>query len=776
MASSSSGITAPGPTDVRVALPFRSSAEHLLAELDCLKLLLHRQVLRLRAATLLREDQFRGLYISDEEVDAILLQNSSGNSNLQSADSPQTSTLQNLSRQISVASMELAARLQASQLACVNIPLFQLAHTFGLSPFERFALLICAAPEVDSRFETLYSYVQNDVTRKRPTPDLILKLFCSSIEDGLSLRKFLSPSAKLLSIPLIRFGPDSPDRESNFISRPLRAEQSIVDYLLEQGGLDERLRPFATFRKPSRSFSNLHLPAPLLEDLQKVSGLQADQGAVVFLHGSQGCGKSSIAEAISMRQHRPLLTVQLDQLPPEQLSPLLTLQLLQRDARLFGANLFLASAESILSSDPASQAKRRSFLDALSPVGFLIFVGSNSQFSLSETPASYLSLSFMIPMPDFSQRSLLWAEAIEAMARDTTPDVDVSVLANKFQLTGGVIHSVCREAAARAMLRDPQDPVSLFDIESAARGQSNQGLRRLAQKVHCIHDWPNLVLPSRCVRQLREICSSEKFRHLVYSQWGYDRRLAQGKGLNALFCGPSGTGKTMAAGIIARALALDLYKIDLSSVVSKYIGETEKQLNQIFHEAGSSNAILFFDEADALFGKRSEVKDAHDRYANVEVAYLLQKMEEYEGIVILATNFRRNMDDAFTRRMHHIVEFPFPDANLRERIWKGLVPPSAPLAGDVNFGFLARQFELSGGNIRNVALAAAFLAAESGGEICMEHFIHGTSRELQKLGPQAKNIALVNQLSLQLRDTLDDMEHYTGRLQASFTKFQEKEL
>jgi SpoVK/Ycf46/Vps4 family AAA+-type ATPase len=190
----------------------------------------------------------------------------------------------------------------------------------------------------------------------------------------------------------------------------------------------------------------------------------------------------------------------------------------------------------------------------------------------------------------------------------------------------------------------------------------------------------------------------------------------------------------MASGILARDLSLDLYKIDLSAVVSKYIGETEKQLSQIFHEARSSNAILFFDEADALFGKRSEVKDAHDRYANVEVAYLLQKMEEYEGIVILATNFRRNMDDAFTRRMHYIVEFPFPDADLRERIWKGLFPPNAPLAADVNFAFLARQFEFAGGNIRNIALAAAFLAAEAGHEICMRHFIFATARELQKLG------------------------------------------
>jgi SpoVK/Ycf46/Vps4 family AAA+-type ATPase len=242
------------------------------------------------------------------------------------------------------------------------------------------------------------------------------------------------------------------------------------------------------------------------------------------------------------------------------------------------------------------------------------------------------------------------------------------------------------------------------------------------------------VLPPRAIQQLREVCATEKHRHLVYSTWGFDRRLSLGKGLNVLFHGSSGTGKTMAASILAQELGLDLYKIDLSTVVSKYIGETEKQLSQIFREAQSSNASLFFDEADALFGKRSEVKDAHDRYANIEVGYLLQKMEEYEGIVILATNFRKNMDEAFTRRMHFIIEFAFPDAPNRERIWKTLIPLDAPLADDVNFAFLARQFELAGGNIRNVALAAAFLAAAEGSPIRMEHFILATARELQKLG------------------------------------------
>jgi ATP-dependent 26S proteasome regulatory subunit len=733
MASSTSGIAATASVDALAGLPFRSAAEHLLAELECLKLLLHRQVLRLRAASLLREDQFRGLYISDEEVDAILLQGSSNTP--QSPERPHSAPgMEDLAIRVDSAAADLASRLRATQLAGLSIPLFRLARTFSLSPFEQFALLICVAPELDARFETLYSYVQNDVTRKRPAPDLILKLFCSSLVETLAMRVLFSPAAKLLRIPLIRFGADPPDRESSLLSRPLRAEQRIVDYLLEQGDLDERLRPFAGIHNPALSFSTLHLPISLLEELQKSGNALAEPGGVIFLHGSKGCGKRSIAEAISMQHRRPLLTARLDQLSPDQLPLQHAIQLLQREALLHGANLFLASAESSFGSDAAAQQKRKAFLDALDPKGFVVFVGSNFQFSMAEAPSNYNNFSFTIPAPDFAHRTLLWAEAIAAMNCGTSPDVDPAILANKFILTGGEIHSVCCEAAGRALLRNAGERISLADIEAVARGQSNQGLRRLAQKVNCIHDWPDLVLPARSIRQLREVCAAEKFRHIVYSQWGYDRRLAQGRGLNVLFCGASGTGKTMAAGIIARGLALDLYKIDLSSVVSKYIGETEKQLSQIFHEAGSSNAILFFDEADALFGKRSEVKDAHDRYANVEVAYLLQKMEEYEGIVILATNFRRNLDDAFTRRMHHIVEFPFPDADCRERIWKGLVPPAAPLSSDVNFGFLARQFELSGGNIRNVALAAAFLAAESGGDIRMEHFILGTSRELQKLG------------------------------------------
>jgi SpoVK/Ycf46/Vps4 family AAA+-type ATPase len=225
-----------------------------------------------------------------------------------------------------------------------------------------------------------------------------------------------------------------------------------------------------------------------------------------------------------------------------------------------------------------------------------------------------------------------------------------------------------------------------------------------------------------------------KYRHIVLGTWGFDRKLSMGKGLNALFAGPSGTGKTMAAEVIARDLGLDLYKIDLSTVMSKYVGETEKNLERIFAAAEHSNAILFFDEADALFGKRSEVRDAHDRYANVEISYLLQKMEEYDGLVILTSNLSKNMDEAFVRRIHFTVEFPYPEPEDRLRIWQIVFPEQAPLDPQVDLPHLAERYRLTGGNIRNVALTAAFLAARDGGVIGMDHLLWATRREFQKMG------------------------------------------
>jgi SpoVK/Ycf46/Vps4 family AAA+-type ATPase len=276
--------------------------------------------------------------------------------------------------------------------------------------------------------------------------------------------------------------------------------------------------------------------------------------------------------------------------------------------------------------------------------------------------------------------------------------------------------------------------VNSEDVFQAARAQSDQSLGKLAVKVGRIFSWEDLVLPAPTLRQVKEVAAAIKNRHVVYAQWGFEHRVAFGRGLKVLFSGASGTGKTMTAGVIARELGLDLYKIDLSSVVSKYIGETEKNLDQIFRAAHSSNAILFFDEADALFGKRSEVKDAHDRYANIEVAYLLQKLEEHEGAVILASNLSRNIDDAFSRRMHYVVQFPLPNESYREQLWRGMFPAQTPLSEDIDFGFLARQFPMSGGDIKNVALDAAFLAADDGQVITMKQLVKAMARQVIKQG------------------------------------------
>ena len=287
-----------------------------------------------------------------------------------------------------------------------------------------------------------------------------------------------------------------------------------------------------------------------------------------------------------------------------------------------------------------------------------------------------------------------------------------------------------RRARRRPRRRRPGQP----ELELGARRASSTRLAELAERLDACYGWDDIVLADRQQGILRSIAAFLRHRDRVLDDWGYGASLARSQGVKALFAGESGTGKTMAARVLANDLGLDLYHIDLASTVSKYIGETEKNLDRIFDAAEGSNAILFFDEADALFGKRSEVKDAHDRYANIEVAYLLQKMEGYSGAVLLATNLRQNVDDAFLRRLDFVIDFPFPEPPERTRIWQLVLPAAAPVEGDVDVAFLADRFRLSGGNIRNASVAAAFLAAADGGSIGMRHLVRGVALEYDKLG------------------------------------------
>jgi AAA+ superfamily predicted ATPase len=347
---------------------------------------------------------------------------------------------------------------------------------------------------------------------------------------------------------------------------------------------------------------------------------------------------------------------------------------------------------------------------------------------LRHVPLAVVSLA----QPNLLRRRQLWVDALaqEGLVADIEA---IDAVANRFRLTPRRI--VEAATAARISVRAPhgtRTAILTGQLLSAARRHAALDLGGLATPVTADYRWDDLVLPQHALRQLREFAEAIGNRDRIFRDWGFARGGACG--LAALFAGGSGTGKTMSATVVARETGLDLWRIDLSTVVSKYIGETEKHLDRIFTTARDGNAILFFDEADALFGHRSEVKDAHDRYANIEVAFLLQRLEAHDGVSILATNLAKNVDPAFSRRMHAVIDFPPPDTALREGLWRRAFPPASPLAPDVDFAFLARQFSFAGGDIRTAALDAAFMAAAQDSLVTMSLVIQAVARQLLKQG------------------------------------------
>jgi SpoVK/Ycf46/Vps4 family AAA+-type ATPase len=336
-----------------------------------------------------------------------------------------------------------------------------------------------------------------------------------------------------------------------------------------------------------------------------------------------------------------------------------------------------------------------------------------------------------LAMPEPALREAVWRDSL---APYSAPETWAADLGRRFRLTPGQIRDAVTSAALEVLAREEPAQLEMRDLWRAARRQSQHRLGELAVRIEPRATWGDLILPADRLAQLREICSQVRYQHDVFDLWGFGRKSSRSRGVSALFSGPPGTGKTLAVEVMAGELELELYKVDLSGVVSKYIGETEKNLSRIFQEAETSNSILFFDEADALFGKRTKVSDAHDRYANIETSYLLQRMEAHDGIVILATNLRENMDDAFTRRIRFVVDFPFPDAESRRRIWPGHFPSQAPVSPDIDLDYLARELKIAGGTIRNIVLNAAFLAAGDGRSIDMRHVSHAIRREFEKMG------------------------------------------
>jgi AAA+ superfamily predicted ATPase len=669
------------------------------------------------------DDPFRGLYIDDEEL-ARLLARQPGEPMLQADQAAHA----HLWPEGSDASARLAG----------------LARTFGLSAFDQDLILVGVAPELDLRYERLYAYLQDDVTRRRPTIDLALNLLCSSAETKLARRDHVAPGAPLIRNGIVRLVPDPSQPQPPLLALYLTIDEQILRWLLGQEGVDPRLRPCCRVVAPAFAFEELVLGDAAKHALATLAtqARDAERPLRLYFHGPRGSGKCRTGEALAGSLGMGLLVVDLPALVAGA-EPAASLALAFREARLYDAVLYLDGLDAVRGDEQAWT--HRCLVDLLAEQpGITVLAGEQPWTPAPRSalgPLGVLGVAF--PVPSFAQQRACWERSLAPIGV-ALDDRGLDALSDRFRLTPGQISDAVAAAGDTTAWRAAARPggtgtaqrarPTVEELFAAARAQSNHNLATLARKIEPAFGWSDIVLPANAAAQLREIVSSVKHRHVVYDDWGFGRRLSLGTGLNVLFSGPSGTGKTMAAEVIAGDLALELYKVDLSQVVSKYIGDTEKNLDRIFREAHSSNGILMFDEADALFGKRSEVKDAHDRYANIETGYLLQKMEEYEGVAILATNLRANLDAAFARRMHFTVEFPFPDEEHRLRIWRGIFPPEAPLAGDVDIAALARSFKLSGGNIKNVAVAAAFLAAAESKPIGMAQLLRAAKREFQKVG------------------------------------------
>ncbi|GGO94479.1 ATP-binding protein [Wenjunlia tyrosinilytica] len=608
-----------------------------------------------------------------------------------------------------------------------------LGRTFGLTPLDLDLLVIAAAPELDLRYERLYAYLQDDVTRRRPSVDLALNLLCPSAAARLTARGRVAADAPLVRHGLLHLLPDPNQPHQPLLSQAMKVDEQILHLLIGQSVLDSRLARCARFVQPRGSLAALPLDPETLRALPRPADGAGPGSALprLYFMGPADTVQLSVAEALAAERGLPLLVTELERAAGAAAPLEEVVRIAFREAWLRRGAIFVSGVDA-LDGGSASGAYDRLVQEVAAGRVLTVLAGRKPWAPPTHRPGDPAGVAVVpFPVPAAGTRRAWWRRELEARGV-TAGDRAVERLSGQYRLPVWRIREAVATARNRAEWTGarPQDE----DLLAAARAQCGRELASLSRKVEPGYAWDALILPEEVLTQLRELCDQVAHRQRVLEQWGFGRVLALGRGVCALFVGPSGTGKTMAADVLAGELGLDLYKIDLATVVSKYIGETEKNLERIFEAAESANAVLFFDEADAIFGKRSEVRDAHDRYANLEVAYLLQRMESYDGIAILATNLRENLDSAFLRRLHFIVEFPMPTERYRERMWRQFMPAGAPVNDTVDFAFLAGRFRLSGGNIKNIVLSSAYRACADGGRIGMAHLVRATWREHQKIG------------------------------------------
>ena len=592
----------------------------------------------------------------------------------------------------------------------------RLAHRFGLTPLDLDLLVVAVAPDVDARLERLYGYLNDDLTRRRPTVGLALEL-CGL--PGASPARFrLAPGAPLVDGGLLAV--TEPERPP--LSRTLTVPDRVTAHLLGDAHPDSRLLGLLGEAHPD--------PTAPAAEVDRAARAARTGAGLVHLRSRGGDAEGLAVAALHAAGLPPLVldAATLARHPGE------TTELARaaaREARLTGAGVVLGPLED-LPAQPGTRARTlATWCAALR--GLPLLTHGTVAWDPSWAADTPVVLDVTAPPPE--RQAARWRRALTQAAGDDAPVGDPDTLARAVAAHRLTARQMRRAAdvAVRTAALDAR-PVSPDDLRAAVRAQNSAGLERLARRVEPAVGWDDLVLPPTTHRRLRELALRARHREHVLGQWGMRPGGGRGHGVIALFAGESGTGKTMSAEVVAADLGMDLYVVDLSTVVDKYVGETEKNLERIFTEAATVNAVLLFDEADAIFGRRSEVRDARDRHANIESAYLLQRMESFDGIAVLTTNLRANLDEAFTRRLDVVADFPVPDAAQRLALWERCLGDRLPRADDVDLRFCADRFEMAGGSIRACAVTAAYLAAEAGGPLTMRQLVTAVAQEYRKLG------------------------------------------